>query len=470
MKQPHDPLDEFLKSKSRETEFEFREEYWEKAKKLIAEERRQKPSPNRIILFAGILFFFASVYMIAKVRSDYGSTTTTGTPNNVSSEHAITLNGKNTVDKTTNSKVNNTAAIPVMEQLNETKNNAPQVYPTFKNNLTETSENRFRETIQLSAKRKTTTVKSLKVGAVANQVSPANVINNEPELNTAVAETNNSKKQKTEKNTVTPEVLSETVAAIPRSGTTTVEPNTGIAESETASAEENNKKLLSFLEVEPLGHRQFFSTATVSSPVKKSPVKYPPSSYTYITLEAGMNYYNPSGSIANTADFHTGLRWHRYLSQRFTFSTGFGYGRLHQNHGTRTYNSYSYQFGEKVTSTRINTFRLDYLELPVNIHYRIKTRHSISAGLQFNYLLQSAELISKTGEQNSSKKDMGHFKAFSPFDIQSNVNYVVILPNRFIVTTGYYFGLMDITDNKSFKNTRYDRNSGFRLTLGYKLF
>ncbi len=468
MKQPHDPLDEFLKSKSRETEFEFREEYWEKAKKLIAEERRQKPSPNRIILFAGILFFFASVYMIAKVRSDYGSAATNGTPSTVSSEHAIALNEKNTTDKTTNSGGKNTAAIP--EQLNETKNNTPQIAPSLKNNPTETSENRFRETIQLSGKRKTTAVKSVKIGEFANQASPTNVINNEPELNTAVAETNNSKKQKTEKNTAMPEVLSEMAAAIPRSGTTPVEPNTGIAQSETASAEENNKTLLSFFEVEPILHHQFLSAPSVSSPEKKSPVKYPPSSYKYITLEAGMNYYNPSGSISNTADFHTGFRWHRYLSQRFTFSTGFGYSRLHQNHGARTYNSFSYQFGEKVTSTRINTFRLDYLELPVNIHYRIKTRHSISAGLQFNYLLQSAELISKTGEQNSSKKDVGHFKAFSPFDIQSNVNYVVILPNRFIITTGYYFGLMDITDNKSFKNTRYDRNSGFRLTLGYKLF
>ncbi len=469
MKQPHDPLDEFLKSKSRETEFEFREEYWEKAKKLIAEERRQKPSPNRIILFAGILFFFASVYMIAKVRSDYGSTATTGTPNIVSSEYAITLNEKNTADKITNGKVNNTAAIPVIKQLNET-NNTSQVAPSLKNNPAETGENRFRETIHLSSKRKTTEIKSVKVGAMANHASPANVISNETELNTAVAETNNRKKHKTEKHVATPEVLSEMAIAIPPSGTTPAEPNNGLTESETASVEENKKPLLSFFEVEPLGHRPVFSTATLSTPVKKSPVKYPPSSYKYITLEAGINYYNPSGSIYNTADFHTGFRWHRYLSQRFTFSTGFGYSRLHQNHGTRTYNSFSYQFGEKVTSTRINTFRLDYLELPVNIHYRIKTRHSISAGLQFNYLLQSAELISKTGEQNSSKKDVGHFKAFSPFDIQSNVNYVVILPNRFIVTTGYYFGLMDITDNKSFKNTRYDRNSGFRLTLGYKLF
>lgn len=188
----------------------------------------------------------------------------------------------------------------------------------------------------------------------------------------------------------------------------------------------------------------------------------------FFAIEGGLNSYNPSADFAQSLNFHTGLRYYRFLSPKFAMSTGVTYARLQQNMDARVISSVEYSFGQNMNQTKISTLRLDYIEIPLSAYYNIKGTHYVQAGASIGYAIQSSDFVESNG--NKGKSDNGYMDGINKLDIQLNVGYTCIIQNRYTLSAGYYQGLMDVSKNGSFNSDKTDRNSGIRLTVGYKLF
>jgi hypothetical protein len=190
----------------------------------------------------------------------------------------------------------------------------------------------------------------------------------------------------------------------------------------------------------------------------------------FLTLEGGLNAYNIKESTSSFVNFHAGIRYYYYVHPKIAFSAGLTYSRLHENLGERNYKNISYSFGAIVNNTSIRTIRLDYADLPIAVHYAVFNKHHISAGATVSYLIQSTELVKTQSETINEKRDNGYKQAINPYDVQLNMGYLIFLPKGFNLSVTYNYGLLDISKNATFKSTDFNRNSGFRITLGYKLF
>ena len=191
----------------------------------------------------------------------------------------------------------------------------------------------------------------------------------------------------------------------------------------------------------------------------------------FLTAEAGINCYNAGSSVADALNFHAGLRYFYFVSQRIAINTGITYSRQHQNLNERTYQNTSYSFGAITSTTGIKTVRLDYIEIPLNVCFNIAGNHYLTGGTNFAYLLQSQEMMRvQQGESETNKPDNGHKKAINPVDVQFNVGYMFMLPGGFNASAGFYFGAADITKNQYFSSSTTNRNNGVRITIGYRLF
>lgn len=181
-------------------------------------------------------------------------------------------------------------------------------------------------------------------------------------------------------------------------------------------------------------------------------------------LEAGVNSYN-----GLSANIHGGIRYMRFVSPSMAVSVGATYAQLHQDLN-RTYQDIDYTFGQQIQETQIQTKRIDYIELPVAVHYAINSKHLINLGCIPAYAIHSRDLVTLSSGESSSNNNGTYLDAINRFDLQLQAGYSFRVNETWMVSANYQFGLMDISNNNVFKTTNFDRNQGLRLTLGYKLF
>lgn len=189
----------------------------------------------------------------------------------------------------------------------------------------------------------------------------------------------------------------------------------------------------------------------------------------FLTAEAGINCYNLNKDVLGSFNFHAGLRYYYFVSPKIGLSAGIGYSRQHQDLATRVYRDVDYSFGQTAVETKITTMRLDYIELPLSMHYRVTGNHFATIGAMTSYAIRSSEYV-ETGSSSNGTRDNGYMEAINKFDVQLNLGYNYLINDRYTFSAGYYFGLMDVSNNTAFKSDKFDRNTGIRVSLGYKLF
>lgn len=186
-----------------------------------------------------------------------------------------------------------------------------------------------------------------------------------------------------------------------------------------------------------------------------------------LALEAGLTLFNRSG-IAYTA----GLRYYKPLSHRLYAGTGLFYTGLAQDLPVRTFYNITYNYGETRQSTTLNTTRLDYIELPVHIGYRVFGEHFINLGASCNYLFSSSasfKMKANEGALPVAKQVNGYPDGLHQYDVMLSIGYGFVRNKRFTFSASYSQGITDITSDQTFNSSTVHRNSGFRVLLGYNL-
>jgi len=184
-----------------------------------------------------------------------------------------------------------------------------------------------------------------------------------------------------------------------------------------------------------------------------------------LSIEAGTNVYH------NGINLHGGLMYNQFVMRYLSLHTGVLYTRIHQDLPERNFGFVQYTFGELPANKSVDTKRLDYLEIPLNVGIHLTPHHAIFTGASYLYLLQSADRVTITNINGTKTetRDNGYMTVFNTYDIQAHLSYR-FTHNQWYATAGYYIGFTDITDNAKYGLTQHDPNSGIRLTFGFHLW
>ncbi len=302
------------------------------------------------------------------------------------------------------------------------------------------------------------------VSAIASQNTNNYTANNaSPEQATTAAQTKASDRSEQQ----SPE--SNIVASINTASESTTEKNE-IAETinnkEFAAFTERNADLF-ISEIQGKSYKQPLSVKNMLADTFNKKAFYQQysrkNSRSFFSIEGGITYFNAAGAV----NLHGGIRYNYFITPKLGINTGLTYSRLNQDI-SRTYQNIDYGFGQNDQTTTINTKRIDYVELPVNVMYNVSNNHFVSLGAHAGYAIQSKDKVTASGTSEDANSN-GYLNAINRWDIQLNVGYSYSLTKQWIVSANYYVGLKDVSKNNVFKNANFDNNNGLRLTIGYQL-
>lgn len=202
----------------------------------------------------------------------------------------------------------------------------------------------------------------------------------------------------------------------------------------------------------------------------------------YFSMEAGSSYLlgwkNSDIREANGFNPLVGINYHSQVSQRTVLSIGIQYSsasNLSFNSHTSTVTKYG--LGEETAVTIITPNKLHYLVAPLKLEYTLNPKNCIGFGFNAAYLLTVQSKVETYNEgynitkaNYTSSKTNGYTQGFSPFDIQGSVFYKRRLYKNLFLNTEFVYGLTDIKDNTFFKSKIVERNCGLKLSLVYNLF
>ncbi|MES2380245.1 MAG: porin family protein [Bacteroidota bacterium] len=428
MKQEDELFDEFLRKKGNDANIQFTESDWIMAKDMIANDRLQKKNRKRFFLLFLTMLFIAFISAV--------------TWNHVMSLDA-TDNNNATVASSSHSTTpaNNSPATNTTPSTNTANNNAATINTKDKNNTTEAGN----DTQEPNKQQTAVNVKDYKT-----RPDKTNNMSN-------TANSNNSQSRKYKK-------LAS--AALANGNKLDV---ASPAEKEALIEEQNSDYLL--MDSKKLaGFNVQLNTCDTCVQEKsiayKIYKKQKQRAQQQVWLEAGLTYYNPNNAWYNPIDFYAGLKYQYFMGAKTFLSSGIYYSRINQNQQERIITEKTYSFGVNENIKKLRTTRLDYIEIPLMLGYCITPKHSVQAGISFMYVIESAEVLKTTLSKESNKERTDYLNGYrnhiNDIDWQINLSYQYYLRQNWLINTGFYYGLtnVSVTDNNN--------NIGLRLGGAYK--
>ncbi|WP_417600571.1 porin family protein [Owenweeksia hongkongensis] len=172
--------------------------------------------------------------------------------------------------------------------------------------------------------------------------------------------------------------------------------------------------------------------------------------------------------------WHAGLGWERAIGEKFQFNIGLGYTVQNGVGIENNSDSVFYNFGKEVVETQEVNRRLDYVELPVNISYKLNERNMVELGMYAGYLVNVSRDVDKeiskfkTETQYESTKESGYQKEFKRMDYGFSLGYRYRLTPALSVGLHYNLGLVDITKNTQGDYLQRHTNQNTRVVFRYR--
>ncbi|MBL7932892.1 MAG: hypothetical protein JNL60_13365 [Bacteroidia bacterium] len=216
----------------------------------------------------------------------------------------------------------------------------------------------------------------------------------------------------------------------------------------------------------------------ISYPVNDS-LMYNPIPTHRIYLEAGTSYlvgWN-GGTEAKGLNPLAGLQYYHDLNKRTGLSLGLMYTTIdHLSNTSHTSTTTHLKFGEEADVTVISATKIHYLLVPLKLNYALSRNDFLGLGYTFGWLLDAEskveEFQTRQNYVSESKvsKSMGYTKGFSPYDGQLALCYRRRIFKEFYASGEFFYGLRDIKNNGIYQGDEFDRNLGFRFSLGINLW
>ena len=187
---------------------------------------------------------------------------------------------------------------------------------------------------------------------------------------------------------------------------------------------------------------------------------------------------NQPVQAADTYSPLIGLGYTYGISGRFSVDiNGFYYTRKGLN-STLDVNNVTYGFGFDSMQIQEETKSLSFFNLPILANYRITHRHSVQVGGGISWLLNSESVFTQTqrGTFDSTRSapitttEKGYREGFNSINYNLIIGYRYTISNRLSIDLRANLGLNDMTINRIYNNTTFDRNLQYRILLRYDIF
>ena len=432
MKQEEDELfDEFLRKKGNDANIQFTESDWLAAKDMLANDRLQKKNRKRFFLF------FLTMLFIAFISA-------------VTWNHVMPLNATD----------NKNAIAASSPDSSVSSNNVPSTATTTSSSNTEANNN----VNAINTKDKSNTAVTGNSNNEPNKQQTAVNVNDyktRPDkakiLTTNTSFNNNNSQSRKQKNLTTAALSNGTKPEL----ATPAEKEALIEEQNSDYLLMDSKKLIGF-NVQLHTCDTCIQEKSIANKIYK---KQKQRAQQQVWLEAGLTYYNPNNAWYNPIDFYAGLKYQYFMGAKTFLSSGVYYSRINQNQQERIITEKTYSFGVNEDIKKLRTTRLDYIEIPLMLGYCITPKHSVQAVVSFMYVIESAEILKTilTKEANKEKTDYlnGYRNHVNDIDWQINLSYQYYLRQNWLINTGFYYGLTNVTATDN-------NNIGLRLGGAYK--
>ena len=198
---------------------------------------------------------------------------------------------------------------------------------------------------------------------------------------------------------------------------------------------------------------------------------------THFSLEFGADYtlgWNYGDiSEANGLNPVFGISIHHHLNSNWSFLTGIHYGSITRLKACQKAFSYkTFDFGSTIIDTIVDTKRIYYIRVPLQLAYNINNNNSIGIGGLFSYLLNTASHVSINTNNTGPiiKKELGYYAgAFKKWDAALALSYRRKISDKIGLAALSHIGLIDIKSDNFFSKQKFERNVGLIITLTYDL-
>jgi hypothetical protein len=200
----------------------------------------------------------------------------------------------------------------------------------------------------------------------------------------------------------------------------------------------------------------------------------------FLNIEAGACYLlgwdTKLGKDAKGFNWYGGLNYGIYFSKNVSVSAGVQvYNIAHIEQPFFTGSKTDYSFSSVTTNTTLTSNTLYYAAVPIKISYIINQQNKIGLGFNVGFLVNSKNkvetytLLDNGKINNVVTNNTGVYKGTNTRNMLLNAFYTTQLTNRIGVNVEFVYGISDIFDNTNTINNT-ENSVGLRLSLQYTLF
>lgn len=207
--------------------------------------------------------------------------------------------------------------------------------------------------------------------------------------------------------------------------------------------------------------------------VRPSPVLNKPSPWLVesgIKVHAGTTAFNVNTPSLEILGGNIGLGYQYVLNPRLSLSANVDYTQTHQQGNKRYYVAGGYGFGEPTQRIGLNTVRLDYVGGGLNAHYHFKERHGIFAGASVMVIVHSKELLQNKNDQEFNRETNGYYRVFNRIDYWLNLGYNYQLSPTIGTSVTLHQGLRPLSANNEVSGLLDRKNLGLTWSINYKIY
>ena len=194
-----------------------------------------------------------------------------------------------------------------------------------------------------------------------------------------------------------------------------------------------------------------------------------PSSFFIMAGLAAAKGYSGSGDAGTDYGLspNLGLGYQFNFSERMSLYLTMYMSYISHLNIRETGTNVSYSFDKDSTFVSVTRKNLLQLQVPLQLAYKIRPKHSVYGGLGINLGLNTVSLY-EDSKQSSSKKQFGYMNGIRFMDVNVNLGYEYKMSSKLSLGLFYQQGFFDMTKNNYFNNQQNDRNARGGINLRYK--
>ena len=183
-----------------------------------------------------------------------------------------------------------------------------------------------------------------------------------------------------------------------------------------------------------------------------------------ININKGMNGNSTTHTAAGVSPL-IAIGLQKKINEKISLAAHIGFTYFNAMNIEKRVTNYKYSFGFDSTQISVIYKRMYQLSLPISVAYKLDKKQSVWAGIGATYLLNT---LSKYIDDNKHSLKNGYMDGIKPFDLFVNFAYQYQINKKFGLQAGIQQGMINALDKNYFSIK--NNNTQTRLSIGLKYY